>query len=121
MDADRLLAEVLYNIFSHICRYADDVHEFHIIVTFRMFHAAYACSVAVYESKDMELLVLCVLLAHLLELEAAERDVHLRVLAEDVLLPAFSLCVAMVFVSRKTLEKRKDKEIKTKYINKYTF
>ena len=72
MDADRLLAEVLDNVFPHICRYADDIHEIHVVVALRMLYTANACSVTVYKCQYMELLVLSVLLAYLLELKTTE-------------------------------------------------
>ena len=72
MDADWLFAEVLYNILTHVSWYADDIHEVHLVATLRVLYAAYACLVTVYECKDVELLVLSILLAYLLELKAAE-------------------------------------------------
>ena len=93
VNAYRLFAEVLYDIFAHICRNADDFHEVHVEVTLRMFNAADTHLVSVDECKYMELLVLCILLADLFELKATERDVHLRVLAEYVFFPAISLCI----------------------------
>ena len=71
VDAYRLLAEVLYDIFAHIGRDADDFHEIHVEVALRMLHTADTHLVSVNESEHMELLVLCVLLADLLKLETA--------------------------------------------------
>ena len=72
MNAYRLFAEVLYDILAHIGRNADDFHEIHVEVALRVLYAAYAHLVTVNEGEDVELLILCVLLAYLFELKAAE-------------------------------------------------
>ena len=72
MDTYRLFAEVLYDIFAHICRNADDFHEVHVEVALRMLYAADTHLVTVNEGEDVELLILCVLLAYLFELKAAQ-------------------------------------------------
>ena len=72
VDTYRLFAEVLYDIFAHICRNADDFHEVHVEVALRMLYTADTYLVTINEGEYMELLVLGVLLADLLELETAE-------------------------------------------------
>ncbi len=65
MDADRLLAQVLNDIFTHVSRNADDVHEIHLVATFRVLYAADASLVTISKCEDVELLVLCILLTYL--------------------------------------------------------
>ena len=93
VDADRLLSEILNHVLTHVSRNAGNLHEIEIEVALRVLYTADTHLVTVNEGEDMELLVLSVLLAYLLAVEAAEGDVHLWVLTEDLLLPTFSLCV----------------------------
>ena len=72
VDTYRLIAEVLYYILAHVSRYASDLHEVKVEVTFRMLYAADANLVTIHESEHMELLVLCILLADFLKFETAE-------------------------------------------------
>ena len=71
VDTYRLLAEVLHNVFTHVCRNAGNLHEIEIEVAFRVLYAADTYLVSVNEGEDVELLVLSVLLADLLKLETA--------------------------------------------------
>ena len=93
MDAYWLVSKIFHYIFTHIGRNTDDFHEIHVEITLWMLYAADTYLVTVNEGKNVELLVLCILLTSLFELKATERDVHLWILAEDILFPTFSLSI----------------------------
>ena len=93
MDADGLAAEVLDHVLAHRSRHTCYLHEVEIEEALRVLDAADADMLAVDKGQDVEFFSAGVLLAGLFELEPAERDVHLGILSEDELLPAFAFAV----------------------------